>query len=51
MHRPSVINPVANFKNPEGQLGRWLEELPEYTFEIEHRPGCKHNNADSLLSS
>ena len=39
---------LTNFKNQEGQLARWLEKLAEYIFEIEHRPGCRHNNADSL---
>ena len=39
---------LTNFENPEGQLARWLEKLAEYTFEIEHHPGCRHNNADSL---
>ena len=39
---------LRNFKNPDGQLARWLERLAEYNFRIEHRAGCKHNNADSL---
>ena len=39
---------LQNFKNPEGQMARWLEKLQEYSFEIEHRPGSKHNNADAL---
>ena len=39
---------LTNFKNPEGQLARWLEKLSEYSFHIEHRPGLKHGNADSL---
>ncbi len=37
-----------NFKNPEGQLARWLEQLQEYDFEICHRQGRKHSNADAL---
>ena len=37
-----------NFKEPEGQLARWLERLQEYDFSITHRPGRKHQNADSL---
>ena len=37
-----------NFKQPEGQLARWLEKLQEYNFSIEHRRGRKHNNADAL---
>jgi transposase InsO family protein len=39
---------LCNFKNPCGQLGRWLEELAQYDMQIEHRPGSKHINADSL---
>ena len=38
---------LQNFKNPEGQIVCWLEKLQEYSFEIEHRPGHKHNNADA----
>ena len=30
---------LQNFKEPEGQLARWLEKLQEYTFTIEHRQG------------
>ena len=39
---------LSNFKEPEGQLARWLERLQEYDFTILHRPGRKHQNADSL---
>lgn len=39
---------LTNFKNPEGQLARWLENLVEFSFHIEHRSGHKHGNADSL---
>lgn len=39
---------LSNFKEPEGQLARWLERLQEYTFTIAHRPGRKHQNADAL---
>ena len=35
-------------ENHEGQLARWLEKLSEYSFEVVHRSGHKHNNADSL---
>ena len=37
-----------NFKRPEGQMARWLEELATYDFVIEHRAGRVHNNADAL---
>ena len=39
---------LARFKEPEGQLARWLEKLQEYDFEILHRPGKRHQNADAL---
>ena len=39
---------IAKFREPEGQLARWLERLQEYTFTIVHRPGRKHQNADAL---
>ena len=39
---------LQRFKEPEGQLARWMEKLQEYDFEIVHRPGRKHSNADAL---
>ena len=39
---------LSRFKEPEGQLARWLEKLQEYDFEIIHRPGKRHQNADAL---
>ena len=36
------------FKNPEGQIARWLETLATYDFNIEHRAGRIHSNADAL---
>ena len=38
---------LRNFKQPEGQVARWLEILSEYNMEIEHRPGRQHTNADA----
>ena len=40
---------LRNFKEPEGQLVRWLEKLQEFDFEIVHRRGKKHSNADALV--
>ena len=37
-----------NFKNPEGQIARWLEILGTYDFKMEHRAGRVHSNADTL---
>ena len=39
---------LLEFKNPEGQVARWIEQLQEYDFEIEHRGGKSHGNADAL---
>jgi len=39
---------LQNFKEPEGQLARWVEQLQEYNFEIVHRPGRRHTNADAM---
>ena len=39
---------LMNFKDPQGQVARWLEVLGTYDFEIQHRAGLKHNNADSM---
>ena len=39
---------LMRFKNPEGQVARWLEFMGTYDFDIEHRPGKKHGNADGL---
>ena len=39
---------LFNFKDPEGQVARWLEALQEMDFEIIHRKGHSHNNADAL---
>lgn len=40
---------LLNFKEPEGQLARWLETLQGYSFEVHHRTGHLHTNADALL--
>ncbi|MES9880794.1 MAG: reverse transcriptase family protein [Sedimenticola sp.] len=37
---------IQNFKEPEGQLARWLTQLAEFSFTVEHREGKKHTNAD-----
>ena len=39
---------ITNFKEPEGQMARWLERLQEFEFNIVHRQGKKYINADSL---
>ena len=39
---------LMNFKTPEGQTARWLEVLGAFNFDIEHRPGRQHGNADGM---
>ena len=39
---------LRNFKNPKGQVARWLERLSDFDFVVKHRPGSLHNNADGL---
>lgn len=38
---------LHNFKDPKGQIARWLEILAEYTFNVVHQPGLQHSNADA----
>ena len=40
---------LMRFKHPSGQLARWLMELGQYAFQIEHRSGTKHLNADGMF--
>jgi len=39
---------LNTFKRPEGILARWIETLAEFDYEIEHRPGRLHCNADGV---
>ena len=39
---------LSKFKQPKGQLARWIEKLKEYNFDIIHRPGKQPSNADAL---
>lgn len=39
---------LFGFKDPQGQVARWLEFVSQFNFEIQHRPGVKHQNADAL---
>ena len=36
------------FKDPVDQLGRWLDFLQSFDFEVISRPGTQHGNADGL---
>jgi hypothetical protein len=39
---------LQGLKEPKGRLARWLLTLQEYDFQIKHRPGKLHSNADIL---
>ena len=39
---------LMGFRNIEGQLARWIEELQGYDMELKFRPGRHHGNADGL---
>ena len=40
---------LTNFKDIEGMVGRWLAQLGPFDFQIQHRKGASHTNADSLF--
>ena len=39
---------LMTFKNPEGIIARWIEELSKYHFDIVYKPGKEHIKADAL---
>ncbi|ROT65408.1 hypothetical protein C7M84_016621 [Penaeus vannamei] len=39
---------LKTLKEPEGQLARWLGKLEQYNYQVVHRAGRVHSNADSL---
>jgi len=44
---PSLIW-LCRQAEPSSQVVRWLEILAEFSYQIEHRRGKKHGNADGL---
>ena len=42
------LHSVLKAKDPEGQLASWIEFLSTFDFEIQYRPGQRHQNADAL---
>ncbi|KAL9979865.1 hypothetical protein ACROYT_G017589 [Oculina patagonica] len=44
----SSLRWLMNVKDATGRLARWSLLLQQYDFEIVHRPGREHSNADSL---
>ena len=39
---------MENAKEPAGMVPRWQQILSEYQYDVQYRPGRKHNNADAL---
>ncbi len=39
---------LMNMKEPTGRLARWSLALQQYDFDIYHKPGVTHKNADAL---
>ena len=39
---------LMQYKNPEGQVAKWLEILSSFDMKIIHRPGRSHRNADGM---
>lgn len=39
---------LMRFRNIEGQLARWIESISQFNFQIQHRAGKLHGNADGL---
>ena len=44
----SALKWLHSFKEPEGQVARWIQELETYNFQVQHRPGVAHQNTDAL---
>ena len=44
----SALSWLKTQKDPKGILMRWLRILSTYDFDIQHRAGTKHGNADAL---
>ena len=44
----SALQWLRNFKEPDGQIAHRLEKLAVYDFEMVHRAGNNHANADWL---
>ena len=54
-YRPFVVRTnhealkwLYTMQEPRGMIARWLETLSNFDFEVRHRAGVKHGNADSL---
>ena len=49
LHIPSyIIFPPRDFEDTNGRVTRWFLALQDYSFQVVHRPGRAHANADAL---
>ena len=39
---------LTTIKHTNNRLIRWVLRLQEYSFDVKHRPGTKHQNSDAL---
>ena len=46
-----ALEHLVSFKDPPPQIARWLQELSEFDYQLEYRPGTQHANADGLSRS
>ena len=46
-----ALEHLVSFKDPPPQIARWLQELSEFDYQLEYRPGTQHANADGLSHS
>lgn len=44
----SSLRWLLNFKDPSGVVARWITYLSSFDYDVEHREGKKHGNADGL---
>ena len=44
----SSLTWLLRFKEPQGQLARWIADLSQYNMVIKHYAGAKHGNAYAL---
>ncbi len=42
----SALQWLLNFKGPERQIARWIQQLQEYNFQIQQHQGFLYRNAD-----